>query len=112
MRIMLRIAVAIQILCSTLTVAASETKRVTIDGHEFAYVEQGQGDPVLLVHGGLQDYRYWQALQPELAHAYRVVAYSRRNRFPFPLRGEIRLPGSLVRIRVAPMHVGSINLPP
>lgn len=68
--------------------ATDEFRRVTANGTEFAYVEAGQGEPLILIHGGLQDYRLWRDLLPDFADRYRVIAYSRRNRFPFPLSAE------------------------
>jgi hypothetical protein len=35
---------------------ADEVKRVSANGTELAYVEAGQGDPLILIHGGLQNY--------------------------------------------------------
>lgn len=60
----------------------ADVKQVSVNGMQFAYVEAGQGDPVVLVHGGLQDYRFWNAHLPVLAKTYRVIAYSRQNHFP------------------------------
>jgi pimeloyl-ACP methyl ester carboxylesterase len=57
---------------------------------KLAYVEAGQGKPVILVHGGLQDYRFWSTQVDALAKSYRVIAYSRRNHFP----NEIGLEGA------------------
>jgi non-heme chloroperoxidase len=48
----------------------------------MAYVEAGQGDPVIFVHGGLQDYRMWSEQLPKFAARYRAIAYSRRNNYP------------------------------
>ena len=31
----------------------------TINGTELAYIEHGQGRPVVFVHGGVGDYREW-----------------------------------------------------
>lgn len=46
-------------------------------------VEQGEGVPVLLVHGSLCDYRYWQAQMAPLAGAgWRVIAVSLRRCYP------------------------------
>lgn len=33
---------------------------VQLDGVELHYVEQGAGPPVVLVHGSLADYTYWE----------------------------------------------------
>jgi len=64
------------------TTMADDIKRVSVDGYEFAYIEQGQGEPVIFVHGGLQDYRMWSEQLPKFAAHYRVIAYSRRNNYP------------------------------
>ena len=57
-------------------------KHVTVNGADIAYVESGRGDPLVLVHGGLQDYRLWTDHIAVFARQFRVVAYSRRNHFP------------------------------
>jgi pimeloyl-ACP methyl ester carboxylesterase len=46
---------------------ADEIKRISANGTEFAYVEFGQGEPVIFVHGGLQDYRMWTEHLPKFA---------------------------------------------
>ncbi len=46
------------------------------------YVTLGHGEPVVMVHGGLEDYRAWTAQLPLLAMHYRAIAYSRRYNFP------------------------------
>lgn len=53
-------------------------------GHEVTlhYVALGNGEPVVLVHGGLEHYRAWSAQLAPLATRYRVIAYSRRYNFP------------------------------
>lgn len=61
---------------------ADEVKRVSANGTELSYVEVGQGEPVIFVHGGLQDYRMWAEHLPKFAGRYRAIAYSRRNHFP------------------------------
>ena len=68
--------------------AADELKRVTVNGTELAYVEAGEGDPVVFVHGGLQDYRMWKTHVAVFAKRYRVIAYSRRNHFPNAVSGD------------------------
>jgi pimeloyl-ACP methyl ester carboxylesterase len=68
--------------------AADEVRRISVNGTELAYVEAGSGQPVILVHGGLQDWRMWRDLLPGLSEGYRVIAYSRRNRHPFPVSAE------------------------
>lgn len=70
------------VMTASTTSVAQELRRVPVGAAELAYIEAGQGDPVVLVHGGLQDYRFWNVLLPRFAERYRVVAYSRRNHFP------------------------------
>ena len=69
-------------LMSATLAAADDIKRVSANGTEFAYVEAGRGEPVVFVHGGLQDYRMWTEHLPKFAGHYRAIAYSRRNHFP------------------------------
>jgi pimeloyl-ACP methyl ester carboxylesterase len=55
---------------------------VVVGGVELHYIEQGQGEPVILLHGGQGDYRAWQAQMEALAPRYRVISYSRRYHHP------------------------------
>jgi pimeloyl-ACP methyl ester carboxylesterase len=60
-------------------------ERVEIDGGvELHCAVQGIGRPIVLVHGSLADYTYWdQANQiAPLAERFLVVAYSRRYNYP------------------------------
>lgn len=59
-----------------------EIKRISANGTELAYVELGEGEPILFVHGGLQDYRMWTGHLPKFANCYHAIAYSRRNNYP------------------------------
>lgn len=60
----------------------SRLEKVTVNGVELHYQDQGEGDPVVLVHGGFLDYRAWFATVAALSKHYRVIAYSRRYNFP------------------------------
>lgn len=62
--------------------AVADVKHVRLGDIELAYVQQGHGEPVVLVHGGLQDYRLWNSHLPAFASRYRAIAYSRSNHFP------------------------------
>jgi esterase len=54
----------------------------------MAFVEQGEGMPLLLVHGALGDYRHWmQQMEPFGAH-YRTIAVSLRHCWPERWGGE------------------------
>ncbi|NOJ48288.1 alpha/beta fold hydrolase [Bradyrhizobium archetypum] len=73
---------ALLVFANAPTSRANEVKRASVNGTELVYVEVGQGEPVIFVHGGLQDYRMWLAHLPKFADRYRAIAYSRRNNFP------------------------------
>jgi non-heme chloroperoxidase len=45
---------------------------------ELAYLEAGEGEPVVFVHGIPTDYRAWSNQVDRFAAKYRVIAYSRR----------------------------------
>src|SRR5262245_60299590 len=81
-RYSIRAAVGALILMASGVAAADDVKRIAVNGTELAYVELGQGEPVIFVHGGLQDYRMWAEHLPKFAVRYRAIAYSRRNHFP------------------------------
>jgi pimeloyl-ACP methyl ester carboxylesterase len=53
----------------------------------LAYVDQGQGAPVVFVHGGGGDWRTWEPLRPLIAARHRFIAYSRRYHHPNPADG-------------------------
>lgn len=62
--------------------APLEFKRTTVNGAEIAYVEGGRGEPIVFVHGELQDYRAWTRHVEFFVSEHRVIAYSRRNHYP------------------------------
>lgn len=55
---------------------------VQVDGTQLEYIEQGQGDPVVLVHGTLGDFRSWELQMDAFAEKHRVISYSRRYHYP------------------------------
>jgi pimeloyl-ACP methyl ester carboxylesterase len=59
-----------------------QLQKVDVNDVELHYVEQGKGDPLILVHGGLADYREWSQQMERFAQRYRVIAYSRRYNHP------------------------------
>ena len=66
------------------------SKSTTVNGVELAYVERGQGQAVILVHGALADLRSWSRQMDALAQRFHVVAYSRRYHYPNPSTGKER----------------------
>lgn len=65
------------------------TKAVAVNGRALAYREEGSGEPVVFVHGGLSDLRTWEQQLPVIGVSFRAVAYSRRYARP----GEDIAPG-------------------
>ena len=55
---------------------------VLVDGAALAYREQGDGEPVVLVHGSASDVRTWEQQVPAISESHRVIAYSRRYARP------------------------------
>jgi pimeloyl-ACP methyl ester carboxylesterase len=53
-------------------------RNAKVDGATLAYCEQGEGEPVLFVHGGVSDLRIWTNQMPVVGRSYRAIAYSRR----------------------------------
>ena len=49
---------------------------------ELHHLESGGGIPVILIHGGLGDYREWNSQIGRIGSHYRVIAYSRRYNYP------------------------------
>lgn len=56
--------------------------KIVANGVELHYIEKGEGEPLILLHGGVGDYRSWDAQFEEFAKKYRVISYSRRFSFP------------------------------
>lgn len=64
-----------------------EHDSITVDigdegGNRVAYVEAGTGEPMLLLHGSLADYRYWSPQLKELPLRRRVLAPSLPGYWP------------------------------
>jgi pimeloyl-ACP methyl ester carboxylesterase len=57
-------------------------KTLQANDYNMAYVESGSGRPLVMVHGALNDYRYWAAQMEPLSQRNRVIAVSLRHYFP------------------------------
>src|SRR5260370_22977274 len=53
-----------------------------VNGYDMAYLEVGEGPPLVCVHGSLCDFRIWSAVLRPLARKHRVIAVSLRHFFP------------------------------
>ena len=62
-------------------------KTLHVNGYSMAYVEQGAGVPVVLVHGTNGDYRSWTHQMEPLGAKYRAISVSLRHYYPEPWDG-------------------------
>jgi esterase len=53
-----------------------------VNGYDMAYIDVGQGPPLVCVHGTLGDFRTWYSVLGPLSKAHRVIAVSLRHFFP------------------------------
>ena len=53
-----------------------------VEGVRLAYREEGEGEPVVFVHGSSSDLRSWEQQVPVIAGSHRAIAYSRRYARP------------------------------
>jgi pimeloyl-ACP methyl ester carboxylesterase len=53
-----------------------------VNGYDMAYLEIGQGPPLVCVHGTLGDFRTWSAVCGPLSKTRRVISLSLRRFFP------------------------------
>ena len=53
-----------------------------VNGFDMAYLEVGQGPPLVCVHGSLCDLRIWSPVLGPLSKRHRVIAVSLRHFFP------------------------------
>jgi len=60
----------------------AEFESVTFNGIQIHYKIDGQGEPLILIHGSVVDIRYWKEQTPVLSKYYKVITYSRRYNYP------------------------------
>ena len=52
-------ALTVLLALSAASARAEKSGQVSANGLSFAYVEEGSGPPLILVHGSVSDYREW-----------------------------------------------------
>jgi pimeloyl-ACP methyl ester carboxylesterase len=53
-------------------------KRMSVNGTNLTYLDQGQGVPVVFVHGAFSDHRIWESQREAVAKRYRFIAIDQR----------------------------------
>ena len=49
-------------------------KRMCINGKSLAYIDQGEGDPIVFIHGNPTSSYLWRNIIPHVAHLGRIIA--------------------------------------
>lgn len=57
---------------------AASVKQMLVNSTNITYLEQGNGAPVVFVHGGFQDRRAWEPQREAIAKRYRFIAMDQR----------------------------------
>jgi len=63
-------------------------KTKEVNGYEMAYLERGQGTPLVLVHGSLSDYRAWAPQMEPFSAGFQTIAICLRHCYPECWDGE------------------------
>src|SRR3954470_16081808 len=66
----------------------ADAKWELINGYPLTYRDEGQGTPIVLIHGVLSDYRTFGPQFASLASSYRLIAPSLRRSYPERWNGE------------------------
>lgn len=53
---------------------AAQKRKVTVDGHEMAYIERGEGRPIVFLHGNPTSSFLWRDVIPECEGLGRLIA--------------------------------------
>ena len=53
-------------------------KQALVHAVSLTYLEQGQGEPVVFVHGAITDHRAWEGQREEISKAFRYIAVDLR----------------------------------
>jgi pimeloyl-ACP methyl ester carboxylesterase len=70
--------------------APPAVKQANVNGVDLVYLEQGQGAPVVFVHGACADHRAWEGQREAVAQRHRYIALTQRyfGTAPWPDSGE------------------------
>jgi non-heme chloroperoxidase len=80
--IFLLLVFSLGILLTACSKNESGLKSVTVNGVQLHYQIEGKGEPIILIHGSLADYRYWKEQTSVLSKYFQMITYSRRYNYP------------------------------
>jgi pimeloyl-ACP methyl ester carboxylesterase len=90
-------------------------RQASVNGVTLTYLEQGEGAPVVFVHGTLSDSRAWEAQRDPVAQHFRCIVLTQRyyGLGPWPDKGEkfsrpthIDDLGAFIRgLKLGPVHL-------
>lgn len=63
---------------ATCLAGAVQEKQMNVNGVSLSYIEQGQGTPVVFVHGAFSDHRVWEPQREASADRFRFIAFTQR----------------------------------
>ena len=63
-------------------------KTLQVNGYPVSFYESGKGEPVVLVHGAISDYRSWMRQTASPPPGFRLIAVSLRHHYPEPWNGK------------------------
>lgn len=74
-------AAALLVCFAAVPAAAAEDNYFDANGVKIRYIEQGKGEPVILLHGGTSNLETWVSagVVANLARDFRVIAYDARG---------------------------------
>jgi pimeloyl-ACP methyl ester carboxylesterase len=82
----------VSLLIPTTALSAPAVKEVEVNGVRLQYWDQGSGEPMVFVHGGLSGAGAWDAVRDEIAkkYPYRFITYMQRyfGSRPWPDEGQ------------------------
>lgn len=74
------VLIIFSLLCSNSVL--SQLRQVKVNDAVFHYTDHGTGEPVIFIHGGLEDYRVWEPVVEGFSKNFRAITYSRRFNYP------------------------------
>jgi pimeloyl-ACP methyl ester carboxylesterase len=90
-------------------------KTIEVNGYDMAYQETGNGIPLVLIHGAVNDYRVWTIQVPEFSKTYRTIAISLRHSYPEKWKGggndfSVTQDASDVAALIKSLNLGKVHL--